>query len=258
MFTDFDGPSEQSDLDFEIDFSNSKIPEPIQKDEPTTKNKYNYDFDKDTVEKYRIIRKMKVDPVTYEDLDDDIGFKFAWIWNPYKGERTQELDPNGPLYFDPDVLIKHFYNNRYKKLWVEQKQDTTGVYEGYYDDGVGAGEDFHIENRGFHPEWYLFRLPVIDCYLPTNANSQSITMGPKLTMEEIAEIDRLASMRADNYKKIYRRNRPSLVQMKMWYDQAISKDFIIQDREKLTKEQIIEYCGKKNRDAVEYLKMMAG
>ena len=46
--------------------------------------------------------------------------------------------------------------------------------------------------------------------------------------------------------------------MKMWYDQAISKDFIIQDREKLTKEQIIEYCGKKNRDAVEYLKMMAG
>jgi hypothetical protein len=53
---------------------------------------------------------------------------------------------------------------------------------------VGSGENINIIGRGECPEKYLFRLPIIDCYLEKDYNKSIITMGPKLTIEEITAL----------------------------------------------------------------------
>jgi len=216
------------------------------------------DYDKETTEKYRVLRLRKMDPLTYDEISDDLAFKFKYKWDPYTGER-QEEDPNGPLCFDPDFLIKYFHTKRLDKLWVNPIDDSNGYFEGYYDAGVGAGEEFFLASRGSHPEWYLFRLPIIDCYLTNGHNKQFITFGPKLTNDEVIEIDRLANLRMDNYRMLFNRNRPSLVKMKELYDLAIArkpkKDMFEQN---LKKEFIQEQYNKLNRQAVDQLVEMAG
>lgn len=217
-------------------------------------------YDHTTREKYRVFRKRKMDPISYMDLDDNYAFKFKYKWDPYTGERTGE-DPDGPLYFDPDILIHTFYIKRLSKLWNSPVDEiNTGYYEGYYDDGVGCGEEFNIPSRGTHPEWYLFRLPVIDCYLTEDHNSQYITLGPKLTDDEIIEIERLANLRKNNYKSIFGKDRPSLTKMKKLYDISISKTPILPDdlRDKLTEDKLKEYYDKINREAVDSLIKMKG
>lgn len=180
-------------------------------------------YDNTTLEKYRVFRLRKMDPISYTETEDDYAFKFPYVWDPYTGERKTLLDEFGPLYFDPDVLIKYYFTKILTKLWVQPSDENGGYYEGYYDDGAGAGEDFYLPSRGYHPEWYLFRLPIPNCYLTKENNSQFITFGPKLTDDEVIEIDRLANSRPDNFKEMFGHNRPSLFEMKKLYDQAISK-----------------------------------
>jgi hypothetical protein len=180
------------------------------------------EYDHYTKEKYRVMRKRIMDPITYVDLNERYSFKFPYKWDPYTGERL-EKDEDGPLYFDPDILIKYFHTKRLDKLWVKPSDEQGGYFSGYYDDGLGAGEEFFVAGRGEHPEWYLFRIPIIDCYLTKDHNKQVITFGPKLTDEEVDEIDRIAQLRPDNYKSMYGCNRPSLKKMKELYDNAISK-----------------------------------
>ena len=181
------------------------------------------EYDKTTIEKYRVFRLRKMDPIAYIETEDDYAFQFKYIWDPYTGERKNTFDQYGPLFFDPDILIKHYFTKILSKLWVQPSDEKGGFYEGYYDDGAGAGEDFFVAGRGHHPEWYLFRLPIIDCYLTKDHNKQYITFGPKLTDDEVLEIDMLANKRPDNFKQLFGHSRPSLVQMKILYDQAISK-----------------------------------
>ena len=220
-FDDFNGEfgDNGDNGDFDVVFEEDDFSKKLEiKQTPTTP-----DYDEDTTEKYRVLRLRKMDPISFIELDEEYAFKFHHIWDPYTGERLNEKDSNGPLYFDPDIIIKHFHTKRIDKLWVEPKDDSTGFYEGYYDDGVGAGEDFFVGGRGHHPEWYLFRLPIIDCYLTKSNNNQFITFGPKLTDNEIKEIQRLAEKKPDNYKRQFGYNRPSLIEMKKLYDIAISK-----------------------------------
>lgn len=239
-----------------VDFSD--VPDSEPKILPVIIPKKAIMYDKETNEKYRVLRLRKMDPLTYNEIDDQYAFKFKYKWDPYTGERLGE-DTNGPIYFDPDYLIKYFYTKRLDKLWVNPIDDSTGYFEGYYDAGVGAGENFHLESRGSHPEWYMFRIPIIDCYLTKDHNRQFITFGPKLTNNDIIEIERLANLRADNYRLLFNRNRPSLVQMKELYDLAIAQEpkKEIFDQ-KLKKELVQEQYNKLNRQAVDQLVEMAG
>ena len=238
----------------DIDFS--KYITEVKKELPKPK----IEFDNDTIEKYRVLRMRKMDPMTHTELSDEHAFKFKYKWDPYTGERL-ESDPDGPLYFDPDVLIRHFYSGRLNKLWVEEydEGEDGGYYQGYYDEGVGAGENFYVHTKGDHPEWYLFRLPLIDCYLTKDHNKQIITVGPKLTNDELQEIENLAQLRPDNYYTLFQRDRPSLLEIKRIYDLAITSEPPIENRELLSDNgQLSEEYNRINRIAVDQLVNMYG
>jgi len=107
-------------------------------------------------------------------------------------------DPIGPLCFNAFNLYNYYYLNRFKGLWNPPE----GQFEGYYGDLVGAGPDLEIKSRGSNPEKYLFRLPIIDCYLPPEHNFSIITMGPKLSNEDIEKIDKILITRGKNFIKL--------------------------------------------------------
>jgi hypothetical protein len=177
------------------------------------------------IDNYSEYRSTNVDPILMTGLplvgySEHKYFKFKYKWNPYTGER-QEIDKNGYLSFDPDTLIYYFYNNRLNYLW-ESTNDLN--YTGYFGDAVGNGPNFEIKGRGTHPDWYLFRLPIIDCYLHKDHCHQSVTMGPILTNKEINEIDRLAKTYKNNYKNKFKMKRPRLKKIKALYDEAIDNN----------------------------------
>lgn len=172
---------------------------------------------------YNEMRKNKIDPLLqielpYDYYTDNNIFKFYHKWDPYTGIRNG-IDENGPLCFDPDALIHYYYVNRLNHLWVQGDSQ----FQGYYDSGMGNGPDFFIKGRGNHNDWYLFRLPIYDCYLPDNHSQQFVTMGPILTDDEIKTIDSLAQSYNRNYYLKYNKRRPSLLRLKKIYDDAISK-----------------------------------
>jgi len=226
------------------------------------KNKYKTKYDIHTMEYYKSLRKQKMDPIIGDILDDKC-FKFYNMWDPYTGERT-EIDPYGPLCFHPDYLIKHFYTQRLNKLWVSPSDESGGYYQGQYDDCVGIGDDFYLNGRNEHnPQWYVFRLPIIDCYLTDDHHTQLITMGPILTDQEIAEIEECAlSYYKNNYTNMFRNTRPSVVHMKQQYDIAISKNPLLDSCEMeentISNDERHAINNKLNRDAVDSLVYMKG
>ena len=118
-----------------------------------------------------------IDPLLHEKLpfydkhDKKDLFSFKYKWNSYTGER-ENIDENGPLYFDPIALIHYFYVNRLNNLWISNNNG----FKGYYGDALGNGPDFYIAGRGDFRNWYLFRLPIPDCYLHKEHNNQVVTM----------------------------------------------------------------------------------
>lgn len=217
------------------------------------------EYDEITMKRYAAMRYRKLDPIGYIDTEDEYSFKFGYVWDPYTGERKNYLDENGPLCFDPDILIKHFYTKMLSKLWVEPSDEHGGYYQGYYDSGVGAGETFYVAGRGHHPEWYIFRLPIIDCYLTKDHNNQHITFGPKLSNDEVEEIDKLASKRPNNFKAMFGHDRPSLVIIKKLYDQAIASKPILENKpENIGEEELQNIYNRENRAAVDKLLKIAG
>jgi len=213
---------------------------------------YKEKYTHDTLEYYKAMRVQKMDPITTELLTDENAFKFSYMWNPYTGERDDK-DPYGPLYFNPVSLIKYFYESRYRKLWVEPSETEEGYYEGYYDDGVGAGSEFYIKSRGVNPHWYVFRLPIPNCYLIEDNYTSAVTMGPILTNEEIMEIEEKAKLWGNYYRENYRKNKPSLIEMKKLYDLAISKNPLSHEKNATEEQQMII-----NRKAVDKLVKMKG
>jgi len=238
-------------------------------DEPIPTTKYLKDkrpitFDHTTVEYYVSIREQKIDPLSFMEMGScSTAFEFPYQWDSYTGDRLNK-DPYGSLYFDPDVLVNIFYNKRLTLLWINETQDlATGTYyEGYYDGGVGSGSDLNIISRGPHPELYPFRIPITNCYLTNDHKSSVITMGPKLTDEEIKKIDELANQQGGNYQKIFRRKRPSIIKMKYFYDQAISKEpdisqlTTLEQASCMNENELTALRDKANRLAVDNLKTM--
>ena len=171
---------------------------------------------------YEYYRRNKIDPLLLLELplnnmQEKNLFKFEWKWNSYNGERLKQKDESGPLYFDPNTLIHFFYTNRINNLWIEGYNIGNDYIQGHYGDALGKFPDFEITGRGKHPEWYLFRLPIIDCYLQQGHCLQTVTMGPILTDAEIKKIYNLSKKYKDFYKKTFGYNRPNIVKMKNIY-----------------------------------------
>ena len=168
------------------------------------------------IDSYTDYRKNKIDPLLHLSLpvEDKYSikdlFEFKYKWNPYTGERLDIIEPNGPLYFDPDTLIHYFYVNRLNNLWIK----TNNNFNGYYGDALGNGPNFIINGRGDFRNWYLFRLPIPDCYLYSDHNLQSVTMGPILNDKEIKEIYIKAKRYGNNYFNLYKKKRPNLLTLK--------------------------------------------
>lgn len=177
-----------------------------------------------TLTRYQNFRKNLIDPILLLQLplhDKNVKdlFSFKEKWNPYNGERLQK-DSDGPLVFDPCTLLHYFYVNRLKNLWVDESFENGEYYQGHFGDALGNGPDFEIKGRGKHPDWYLFRLPIIDCYTDSNP-SQAVTMGPILKDKEIKELYKLS--KRYNFKEIYGYKRPNLIKLKELYDKAVEK-----------------------------------
>jgi hypothetical protein len=166
------------------------------------------DYDVTTTEQYRTLRLYKIDPIMNESIPNHLIFEYKYKWDPITGH-CSNIDNFGPLCFNAWNLYEYYYANRFNGLWnmpVEQ-------FQGYYGDLVGCGNGMFINGRPC-PEKYLYRLPIIDCYLKKSHNHSIITMGPVLTTEEIDLIDMLISN--------YRKNKPSLKTLKEYYDHALN------------------------------------
>lgn len=171
-------------------------------------------YDKTTTETYRIKRILKIDPLTHTEVPENLRFEYENQWNPITGE-VIGLDEVGPLCFNAITLYDYLFANRYKGLW----NPASDGYEGYYGDLVGSGSKLEIKSRGFNPEKYLFRLPIIDCYLHPDHNYSIITMGPILTNDHIKKIDHVVLSHHKNKKFL-----TPLAKIKDYYDKAIEKE----------------------------------
>ncbi len=87
-------------------------------------------------------------------------------------------------------------------------------------------------------------------------------MGPKLTIEEITEIEYLAEKyHYHNYSETFNKHRPSLTRIKALYDIAISQNPPIETeikkkKKKMTDREIKELINQQNRNAVDLLKKL--
>lgn len=170
-------------------------------------------YDETTSEIYRVKRLYKIDPILHTEIKNELIFEFKYKWNPYNGIRG-EIDKVGPLCFNAINLYDYYYINRYIGLWTPPQDG----YQAMYGDNVGSGFDINIKSRGSNPEKYLFRLPIIDCYLPPNHNLSVVTMGPKLTEDEITQIDLIVKK---YHPKKYNFGFASLTMLKYYYDRAL-------------------------------------
>ena len=175
---------------------------------------------------YEYYRRNKIDPILLTELPlnnmlEKNVFKYEYKWNPYTGKKLNIKDESGPLCFDPNSLIHYFYKNRLNNLWKkgEYNEDENIYTEGYYGDALGGYPDFSITGRGKHPEMYLFRLPIIDCYLEKDHNLQVVTMGPELSNKEIKKINSLSNK--DVFKSLYKYKKPNILKLKNIYDKAV-------------------------------------
>ena len=211
-------------------------------------------------QQYIQYRQTNTEVFTMEPIPSDQSmksiFKFYHQWDPYNGTRTT-IDPMGPLLFDANALIHYWYVNRLNHLWHNAVDEAGGLYHGYYGDGVGNGPLFNITGRGNHMDWYLFRLPIMDCYLPDDHNEQFVTMGPILTNDEISMVYKLAKKSPYEFGP----NRPNVVMMKAKYEQAITMKptipgFTYDVSAFITKDQWDELRFEENKKGVTALMMM--
>ena len=197
----------------------------------------------------------QIDPILLEKLPlkrNKPVFNYAWEWDPMSGERLN-LATDGGLFFDPDTLIHYFYTLRLNNLWCSSMDD----YAPFYGDALGTGPQFYIKGRGFHPEWYLFRLPLMYKYLPEGLSLQIPTLMPPLSEADLTLIDHMGDKYGRSYKKRFGRDRPSLVKMKALYEVATDPFPKIQMSAKETLQNATKaekYRRRKNKEAVDELR----
>ena len=196
-----------------MDFSFDQIDLSTLQIKSVNNDNKNLQYDNTTNETYRIKRLFKIDPLIDQEIPNNLLFEFKYRWNPYNGEREQE-DEIGSLCFNALNLYDYYYSNRFKGLW----NPPIDQYQGYYGDLLGTGKNIKIVSRGENPEKYLYRLPIIDCYLKQNHNYSIVTMGPVLNDEEINQIDKII---LTHHKNRFNKNFIKLSTLKLYYDNAI-------------------------------------
>lgn len=195
--------------DYHFDFVNFTDESNINTNTNISNSNNLNNYDDITTEHYRMMRLYKIDPIMKEQIPTQLIFEFNDKWNPLNGERIG-IDEIGPLYFNALNLYEYYFKNRYNGLWNIPAEN----FQGYYGDLVGSGHNIKIKSRGYNPEKYLYRLPIIDCYLQKTHNHATITMGPKLTDLEIDQIDKII--------KLYKTHNVTLKELKLNYDNAIN------------------------------------
>lgn len=224
-------------------------------------------FDATTMNKYVTVRKQRWDIVCYCPMEDKGSiFEYPYQWDSYTGERlldaTQKpiLDPYGAFCFDVNSLIYWWHSRRLEGLWVGEQQLGNEMLQGHYGDYLGTGQQIRIVSRGDHPEWYLFRLPVTDCYLFDGYDRSIPTMGPRMTNEDIKNIYEIASNNKvggrTQYETKFRVALPNLVEMKRLYDLALNPTPSTQITSSMSREEVIMAHEQINREAVEALKRL--
>ena len=171
----------------------------------------------DSNNKFFYIKKRlnKICPFSMETINN--GFIIEKIWNPFSGKFLDTKDPFGPLCCDPDFLIYYFYSNRLKYIYTHGDFNSTG----FLGDAIGKFPEFNIPGRGNHPEWYLFRLPINDCYIDNNC-VKYVTMGPVLSKEDISNIYNLALINNTYYEK-FNQEIPNIIELYDIYHKVINK-----------------------------------
>jgi hypothetical protein len=160
-------------------------------------------------------RINKICPLSIVSVDN--GYHIYNIWNPFSGNFTNIKDTFGPLICDPDYLIHYFYINRLKYIYTHGNFNSTG----YLGDAIGKYPEFNIPGRGNHPEWYLFRLPINDCYIDHEC-IKYVTMGPMLTQNDISNIYNLAKENNSYYHK-FNQELPNIIELYDIYHKVINK-----------------------------------
>jgi hypothetical protein len=251
-----------------VDFDESTV-DPIPEDPRNSElyfRMFKVEFNELTTSFYKVMRERKLNIITQDDdVEFDKSFKFDKMWDPFTGE-VLGMDPCGPLCFHPVELVYYFTLKCLTDLWHEATDETAGYYEAHYGDLVGSGRDLFVRGRGNYSELYLFRLPITDCYLPKDCDLSLITMGPKLSLEEIRQLDSIASKYYEKlYKKRYGRSLPNLITIKEYYDVAIDATPSLkslgytQDDENLMSPEDLQFNRNKvNINAVNMLRSITG
>ncbi len=224
------------------------------------------EFDDATTNFYRVMRERKLNVFTQEDdIEPDKCFQYRYMWDVFTGE-VLGPDPCGSLWFHPVELVNYFAEYCLKNLWHDQVDEQGGIYEGYYGDLLGSGDDMFVKGRGYYTELYLFRLPIVDCYMPKGCSLSLITMGGKLTEIDLQQIDDLMKKyHSKLYFKKYKKHPPSLIEMKKHYDNAISSKpsleemgFTKEDEKTMSEGDLKHNRAQTNIMAVNNLKQMVG
>lgn len=187
------------------------------------KKEYSENYDDVTTSFYKEIRENKIDPICQEYINDEYQFKYYCIWDPITGVSNNIQDPIGPLCFNAVSLFYYFYSRRLCHLWNNEKDDGEygGFYEGYYGIGLGKGKECYIESRGSFPEYYLWRLPINDCYIIKGTDLCIPLKGPELNREDICKINNIVHRTPANMWINYFSSLPDLVKIFDLYQQAI-------------------------------------
>jgi hypothetical protein len=213
------GSSEQSELI--VTDSNtlvlSDVKELSKSEQIFTADEYDMLFNFETTSRYKAYRIKMQDPITCENLTDNNAFKFKYVWDCLTGERIG-VDPYGPLYISPVSILRSYYHNVLKGMWIEF-DDCVPMYG----ENLGTGDNFYIPGKGVQPEKYLFRLPIQDCYVYKEQDNSIHTMGPKLTDEELQEVDNLICKYwyDDPFIEDMPESALSTLRLKKYYDVAI-------------------------------------
>ncbi len=181
------------------------------------KIKYINDYDDNTTNLYYNRRIKKLNTLSGDKIKKKYIFKFYYKWDPFNGIRLDK-DEIGPLYFDALELYEFYFVNRFRELWIKESIDNIPPY---YGEIVGSG--ISMKKKGNKTHKYLYRLPIIDCYLPNIKNNNIstkmysyITFGPLLTKKEIEHIDKIVLLEKSD--------RTPLSRLKELYDGALDKN----------------------------------
>lgn len=215
------------DLDgLALDFDNMVDFTQVKKKEKRKRRSYDKNYDDLTKKKYKAMRKTKECPISGEYVDERYAFKVKYMWDPITGEYLDKKDPYGPLMFDPIALALCFYMKKTNNLLSAEVDEGAdgGYYEAIPGDALGAGENINIPGRGEHPELFLWRLPVNDCYLEKGLNRSIPIKGPKLSRSDVVKLYELCRKSPRSHWSQTFKQIPNLVKMYDTYMIAIDPD----------------------------------